>query len=249
MRAEIVHFGPGIQQQYKEERFIFTVYQESGMIRIIRDNFLGFALYGIILLSGLLLVAAVPRLELHVLLNNCHTNLLDHFFRLLTFLGDGWFAVIFSMLFIFIRFRYSFMLIGSFIVSGLIAQLLKRILFSDVLRPAAYLDQMPGLELVPGIDLHHTLAFPSGHTTTAFAVLLLTGLIINKKYTVSGFVLLAWLAGLSRVYLSQHFLIDVLGGSLLGVLSALFFYWYFRKFKFAWIDRSLISIIKQNTYK
>jgi membrane-associated phospholipid phosphatase len=249
LRAGSVHDGPGIQHQNQEERFIFAVYQESGMIRIIRDNLLVFVLYAILLISGLLLVAAVPRLELHLLLNSGHTKLLDSFFRLLTFLGDGWFAVIFSILFLFIQFRYFFMLILSFCVSGLMAQFLKRVVFPDILRPSAYLDQMPGLELVPGIDLHHTLAFPSGHTTTAFAVLLLTGFIINKKYTLFGLMLLAWLAGISRVYLSQHFLIDVLGGSLLGLFSALFFYWYFRKFKSAWMDRSLTGIIRRNTYK
>ena len=219
------------------------------MIRIIRDNPLGFVLYAILLLGGLLLVAAVPRLELHVLLNSGHTRSLDTFFRMLTFLGNGWFAVIFSLLFLFIRFRYFFMLIGSFCVSGLLAQFLKRVVFPDILRPAALLDQMPGLALVPGIDLHHTLSFPSGHTTTAFAVLILTGFIINKKYAVFGLMLIAWLAGISRVYLSQHFLIDVLGGSMLGVFSALFFYWYFRKFNVAWIDRSLAGIIRRNTYK
>ena len=205
-------------------------------------------LYATLLLSGSLLIAAVPRLELHVLLNSGHTRSLDTFFRLLTFLGNGWFAVIFSLFFLFIRFRYFFMLIGSFCVSGLMAQFLKRVVFPEILRPAAFLDQMPGLALVPGIDLHHTLSFPSGHTTTAFAVLLLTGFIIHKKYAVFGMMLLAWLASLSRVYLSQHFLIDVLGGSLLGVFSALFFYWYFRKFKTTWIDRSLTGIIKRNTY-
>ena len=234
---------------HQEEKSIFAVYRESGMIRIIRDYRLGFILYAILLLTGLLLVAAVPGLELHVLLNSGHTKSLDTFFRLLTFLGNGWFAVIFSMLFLFIRFRYFFMLILSFCVSGLMAQFLKRVVFPDVLRPAAYLNQMPGLDLVSGIDLHHTLAFPSGHTITAFAVLLLAGFIINKKYAVFGLMLVAWLAGISRVYLSQHFLVDVLGGSILGVLSALFFYWYFRKFESAWIDRSLTGLIRRITYK
>ena len=248
MRAGYIHYGPGIQQENQEERFIFVVYQASDMIRIIRDNPLGFGLYAILFIGGLLLLAALPRLELHVLLNSNHSKSLSSFFRLLTFLGNGWFAVIFSMLFLFIRFRYFFMLILSYCVSGLMAQFLKRVVFPDILRPAAYLDQMPGLELVPGIDLHHTLAFPSGHTTTAFAVLLLTGFIIQKKYAVFSLMLLAWLVGLSRVYLSQHFLIDVLGGSLLGVFSALFFYWYFRKFKSAWMDRSLTGKIRPNTY-
>jgi membrane-associated phospholipid phosphatase len=219
------------------------------MIRIIREYGLGFSGYGILLLSGVLLVAAIPRLELHVLMNSGHTPSLDILFRMLTFLGNGWFAVIFSILFLFVRFRYFFMLIGSYCVSGLLAQFLKRIVFPDVMRPAAFLDQMPGLELVPGIDLHYTLAFPSGHTTTAFALLILAGFIIRKKYALSGLMLLAWMAGFSRVYLSQHFLLDVLGGSLLGVFSALFFYWYFRKFEVAWMDRSLIGILRQNTYK
>jgi membrane-associated phospholipid phosphatase len=219
------------------------------MIRIIRDYMLGFSGYAILLLSGVLLVSIVPRLELHVWMNSGHTPSLNNLFRMLTMLGNGWFAVIFSILFIFVRFRYFFMLIGSFCVSGLLAQFLKRIVFPDFMRPAAFLDQMPGLELVPGIDLHHTLAFPSGHTTTAFAVLILAGFIINRKYAVYGLMFLACLAGISRVYLSQHFLLDVLGGSLLGVFSALFFYWYFRKFKVAWMDRSLIGILRQNTYK
>ncbi len=244
-----VHSGPGIQQQIQEEKFIFAVISSVFMIRIIRDYHLGFILYAILLLAGLLLVASYPGLELHVLLNSYHTKSLDIFFRLFTFLGNGWFAIILSLLFLFIRFRYFIMLILSYCVSGMMAQFLKRVVFPDVLRPAAYLDQMSGLELVPGIDLHHTLSFPSGHTTTAFAVLLLAGFITKKKYAVFCLMLIAWLAGISRVYLSQHFLIDVLAGSMLGVFSALFFYWYFRKFKSAWIDRSLTSAIKMNTYK
>jgi membrane-associated phospholipid phosphatase len=248
LRAVYRCYGHGIEKENQEERFIFVVHQASDMTRIFKDYWLGFILYVTLLLSGLLLLAVLPRLELHVLLNGHHSRSLDSFFRMLTFLGNGWFAVIYSMLFLFIRFRYFFMLIASYCVSGLIAQFLKRIVFPEILRPAAYLDQMPGLKLVPGVDLHHTLAFPSGHTTTAFAILLLTGFIIHRKYAVFGLMLLAWLAGISRIYLSQHFLIDVLGGSLLGVFSALFFYWYFRKFKTTWIDRSLTGIIKRNTY-
>jgi membrane-associated phospholipid phosphatase len=218
------------------------------MIRIIKDYNPGFILFAILLLTGLLLVASVPRMDLHVLLNSYHTKSLDTFFRMFTFLGNGWFALIFSMLFLFARFRYFIMLILSYCISGLMAQFLKRVVFPDVLRPGAYLDQMPGLDLVPGIDLHHTLSFPSGHTTTAFAVLVLAGFITQKKYALFWLMLIAWLAGISRVYLSQHFLIDVLGGSLLGVFSALFFYWYFRKFKSAWIDRSLTGVFRKNTY-
>ena len=218
------------------------------MIRLIRDFRLGFLLYASLLLTGILLVAFVARLELHVLLNSEHTRWLDRLFRMMTWLGNGWFAVIFSLLFLLVRFRYFFMLIFSYIVSGLMVQFLKRVLFPAVLRPAAYLDQMPGLQLVPGIDLHHTLGFPSGHTATAFAILVMAGFICNRKSVMFFLMMVAWLAGMSRVYLSQHFLADVLAGSLLGVLSALFFYWYFRKFKSAWMDRSLTGVIGIKTF-
>jgi membrane-associated phospholipid phosphatase len=98
---------------------------------------------------------------------------------------------------------------------------------------------MPGLDLVEGVGLHGTLSFPSGHTTTAFAVLILAGLIVQNRTLFFASVLLAWAVALSRVYLSQHFLADVLAGSILGILSALFFYWYFHRFKNTWLDISL----------
>ena len=217
------------------------------MFRLIREYSLGFLLFFIWLLTGLLLSAAVPSMELHLLLNHHHTPFLDTFFRLLTGLGNGWFAVALSLLFLFVRYRYFMMLILSFSVSGLAAQFLKRVVFPEMKRPAAFLDQMPGLELVPGVELHHTLAFPSGHTTTAFAMLLLLGFILRKRAAVFGLMLVAMMAGFSRIYLSQHFLADVMGGSLLGVFSALFFYWYFRRFKSAWLDRSLTGNLRRNT--
>jgi membrane-associated phospholipid phosphatase len=217
------------------------------MIRIIREYSLSFVLYAGFLLMGSLLLASVPKLELHVLLNSWHSTCSDTFFRFFTWLGNGWFAVVFSLLFLLVRFRYFLMLVLSFLVSGGLAQFLKRLVFPGALRPAAYLDQMPELDLVAGVDLHHALGFPSGHTTTAFAVLVLTGFLINREYAVFIGMLAAILAGLSRVYLSQHFLIDVLAGSLLGVFSALFFYWYFRNFKSAWMDQSLIGVLRKKT--
>ncbi len=78
------------------------------------------------------------------------TSFQDVLFKTLTWLGDGWFAVIFSLVFLFIRYRYFFMLILSFSISGLLVQFFKRIVFPGALRPDAFLEQMPGLETVSG---------------------------------------------------------------------------------------------------
>jgi membrane-associated phospholipid phosphatase len=48
--------------------------------------------------------------------------------------------------------------------------------------------------------------------------------ISNKFYYKSIWLLLAILAGISRIYLSQHFFEDVIGGSLIGFVIAVFAY-------------------------
>ncbi|MDP4276824.1 MAG: phosphatase PAP2 family protein, partial [Bacteroidota bacterium] len=56
-----------------------------------------------------------------------------------------------------------------------------------------------------------------------------------------GCLLLACLVGYSRLYLLQHFLTDVVAGSLIGMVSAAFCYWWFTSSfsnKAVWMDKS-----------
>lgn len=224
-----------------ESRITIPVNQNT-MIALIRKYPLGFLLYALILAAGTVLVISIPHTDLHLLLNRSHTPFQDTLFRTVTWLGDGWFALGFSLVFLLVRFRYSLMLILSWASSGLLVQLLKRLAFPDASRPVEWLDRMPGLQTVPGVDLFHHYSFPSGHAATAFAVLLLAGFILRSRPVFFLAMMLAWCAAFSRVYLSQHFLVDVLAGSFLGVLSALFFYWYFQKRKTPWLDGSLRNL-------
>jgi membrane-associated phospholipid phosphatase len=193
------------------------------------------------LAAGITLVLSIPKPELHLFLNSAHGPASDGFFRVITFLGDGWFALVFSLVFVFYRWRYFLMMILSFSISGRLGQLLKRLVFPGAGRPLAFLEEMQGLALVEGVELHTSLSFPSGHTTTAFAVLVLAGLISRRRILVFTSILLACLVAYSRVYLSQHFLSDVLAGSVAGILSALFFYWYFRRLEAPWLDKKLFN--------
>lgn len=205
-----------------------------------------FMLYGLLLLTGVILSASVPKTELHLMMNGNHTGFGDTFFKIITLLGDGWFAIGLTGVCLLYRLRYSFMLLLSYGISGILIQILKRTAFNGTLRPASYLDQMPGLELVDGVHLHQYLSFPSGHTTAAFAVLLLAGMILKSRSAVMAGLILACFVALSRVYLSQHFLVDVLAGSVIGTFSALFFYWYFQKFKSSWIDLPLTAVFRKD---
>ena len=68
--------------------------------------------------------------------------------------------------------------------------------------------------------MHYAYSFPSGHSTTAFALFFIFGFFVkNKKWQILFFIL-ALSTAISRMYLLQHFFIDVYFGSILGVLIA-----------------------------
>ncbi|HWA83360.1 MAG TPA: phosphatase PAP2 family protein, partial [Fimbriimonadaceae bacterium] len=70
-------------------------------------------------------------------------------------------------------------------------------------------------------------SFPSGHTTTAFAIAFLLFLMTRKKECAwVGQVALGWavLVGVSRVYRGVHWPTDVIGGAFAGLFSACLIY-------------------------
>jgi len=158
---------------------------------------------------------------------NQHGNeLLDVFFKSITYLGDGLFALfIILLLFIFSpKIKYGFYGVIAFIITATITQVLKRVFFSESLRPSLeyYREFRAELwRLIDGVELLGNNSFPSGHSTSAFSVFCLLALIVKKKYWGFGFFILAFFAAFSRVYLSQHFLEDILVGSFIGCLGTL----------------------------
>lgn len=78
--------------------------------------------------------------------------------------------------------------------------------------------------ILPALPDHYVVtgfnSFPSGHTFSAFAVFTYLALTSRSPAVRLSCVLLATLGGLSRVYLCQHFLEDVLCGAALGTTLA-----------------------------
>jgi len=75
-----------------------------------------------------------------------------------------------------------------------------------------------------GVDwLPHSLAFPSGHSANSLTAFLLTATMLvepaRRGPWIAGALLLAFLVGLSRIYLGVHWPSDVLGGWALGLLA------------------------------
>lgn len=73
------------------------------------------------------------------------------------------------------------------------------------------------------------LSFPSGQATNAFAVILFYSLIFRRRqFTIFGFSL-ATLIGLNRIYLGDHYPLDVAAGIPLGLLCGWVSYQFYRQ--------------------
>ncbi|WP_421944227.1 phosphatase PAP2 family protein [Pedobacter sp.] len=161
-----------------------------------------------------------------MLLNIYHTKFLDIFFRIITNLGDGILCIAFGIvLFLFKRKKKATTLLLAYSSSSILAQVAKRVF--DLPRPRLLLEQMnvQYLNFVPDVDVHNYHSFPSGHTTSAFALATVLVLIYKKRKFSLPCILLAILVGYSRIYLAQHFPIDVFFGIILGVFCALISYY------------------------
>ena len=77
-------------------------------------------------------------------------------------------------------------------------------------------------ELVELVKIPHSYSFPSGHTVSAMAVAF-TIVLQHKKLGIVALVM-AFLMGLSRLYVGVHFPTDVYGGIIVGALIALAVY-------------------------
>jgi len=214
------------------------------MLRLIKKNIPFLTLYIVILIAGSITVLLYSKTDIHLTISNLHSPFLDKFFKYITHLGSGITAGIVAVFLLFVRLRYSIILSVSAVSSGVVVQLLKRLLFSGCERPVVYFRGIDELYYVPGIDLHTHFSFPSGHSVTAFIIFGLIAFISDREPIKISALLLSFIVSYSRVYLSQHFLVDILAGSFLGMITILFFYWYFHTLKGTWINKPVQSFFR-----
>ncbi|MFI0490795.1 phosphatase PAP2 family protein [Flavobacterium sp.] len=197
-------------------------------------------------LLGLLVYGKKP---LHLFVNQFHSPFWDTFFKYFTNVGDGLFAglILFILLF-FINIRNVFIGLATFLISGFISQLIKKVAYFDELRPSKSFGPNE-LHYVPGELLHFYNSFPSGHSTTAFAMFMFLAYLFKNKYLQITFAIIACLVGYSRVYLSQHFFVDVTCGGIIGMTSFICSYFIFIGVKINWFDKTILSLFRQTNQK
>lgn len=191
------------------------------MVALLRKNWSFFLLYFLFLLIGGILQLQYSQAEIFLYINAGYQTWSDYLFRYLTHVGDGLFYAAVILLLLFVRYQYALTALAAFLLSSLVAQLLKRLAFAEALRPKAFFEKSGQvLHWVEGVDVHLYNSFPSGHATTAFSVFCLLSLLAAPKRWGWVWLVPALLAAYSRVYLGQHFFGDIFAGSIIGVSSS-----------------------------
>lgn len=189
------------------------------------------------LLIGCLFLVIAEKVDGHLYINSANTPFFDFFFKYFTHVGGGTFVVVGSVILTVLfwkRYQFAVALLATlnlFLVAAS-TQFLKHVIFPDASRPIKFIGA-DFLHKVPGVELHTSNSFPSGHTAAGFAFFALVTFLYGKnKWIQLLCVLGAILVGLSRIYLSQHFLEDAVLGGAMGLGCFLLSYAIVKNLKF-----------------
>jgi len=167
----------------------------------------------------LLLSYYIGRNEFFLLLNTDLGPAADFFFKYFTYVGDGLWWIVWLLLFLRKRRQLLPLLFSSFVLTTLFIQVCKHVILPDVYRPVLAIEAQEKVHYVTGVIVHTTHGFPSGHTATAFTFLLLVSLLVQRALPITIAGVAALLVGYSRVYLGQHFPLDVGAGMIVASCS------------------------------
>jgi membrane-associated phospholipid phosphatase len=191
--------------------------------------------WGFLFFLGILFLAIFNNSNFSIIVNASHNNFLDQLFKYITYFGDGRFVFLIALICLFIDKKNGTSILISLIINSIFIQFLKRVVFSDQFRPSFYFKNLiedGSWNIIDGVELYEKFSFPSGHTASVFCLCISICIFIKKKHYQFLLVILAYIVGFSRIYLSQHFLVDVLAGALIGSLIPLFTYKYIKPLLF-----------------
>jgi len=189
------------------------------------------------------LVIFCDKASLHLWMASHYTEAGDVFFKYYTEVGGNIPFFVIAVL-LFYKYRIAFIMLATQLSTGLVVQLMKRIWNEP--RPVKYFaENFPKIELhkIAGAHLYSHNSFPSGHTTAAFAFFLVLVFFTEKRWLHFIYFILAVLVGFSRVYLSQHFMLDLLVGSVVGVSITAILFLYIENKPMKWADGSLRDVV------
>ena len=143
----------------------------------------------------------------------------DKVFEYSSYLAEGWIWIPYFIVLVGLYKKDKAFILMNFLISTLLTQFAKNFIFTTAMRPMASGLDATQIHTVPGVEIHTFNSFPSGHTATAFTLFILTTYLFPNKYVLSIGIVYAIVCGYSRVYLAQHFPLDLAGGIFVALLT------------------------------
>jgi membrane-associated phospholipid phosphatase len=177
-------------------------------------------LLALLLIPSGILICIESQEQSFLHLNQFHNGFMDFCFLRLTYLGDGLFSIFVAaaIMAVWRDKQLALEILLAFLISGILAQIIKHAVGAP--RPKVLLNPATYHYFFAGITNSGWNSFPSGHTTSIFALATILVLHLRNALATIGLFLMAVLVGFSRIYLGQHFLIDVFAGAILGIVTA-----------------------------
>ncbi len=202
-------------------------------------------LWFLFMIVGFFVVLLTNKGEIILWVNVHRTPFLSILFKYGTHLGDGLMFLPALIGLLFVNFNDSIKLVSVSLWTLIISQGLKKTIFLGWPRPTAYFTEEIHWQFVEGVKVAVRNTFPSGHSLAAFALFYFISTVINRKAFYILCFLLAILVACSRVYLLQHFFIDVYFGAMLGVLAVVIGDWMHNKI---WSDQLRANWSKRSIF-
>lgn len=153
---------------------------------------------------------------LNFIRDNLTNPFMDKFMTFITYLGDK--GLIWIIIGIILLVQKKYRKVGLVLLLGLLLNaILGEVIIKNIVQRPRVFNTYPDIHLI--IKGPSSYSFPSGHTASSFvAAGILSYYIKDIKYIIYAF---ASLVAFSRLYLYVHYPTDIIGGIILGTVSAM----------------------------
>ncbi|WP_029489177.1 phosphatase PAP2 family protein [Ochrovirga pacifica] len=201
--------------------------------------FLGVLLLGVYFLS-------FPKGEVVLIFNKMHSPVWNIVFTKLSSIGNA-LSVFFFLALVLWRYqlKYLYFFVLAFALESLVIIVAKNVFFSYMPRPYLLFESqgiLDQIDFVEGVKINKRRSFPSGHTAYAFCMASFFALKLNKISASVAIAIFAAFVGMSRMYLVQHFFVDVFTGAIVGIVTTAIAYYLVFNTEKKWYSRRIFSV-------
>ncbi|HBL78122.1 MAG: hypothetical protein A2W90_13630 [Bacteroidetes bacterium GWF2_42_66] len=228
----------------------YRYFQKMNLKQLLRNKGLRLFLifYALFFIVGALIILLTKRGDVVLLVNRYSRIEWDPIVEFLTNVGLGSYMALVATLLAFYKLRHAATGLLNLLLIGIFTNILKELFKGTFTRPLHYFLYDDFTRFIYITDINYFSTFPSGHSMTIFGMLAFFAFLINRRTVSAILFVLAVLIGFSRIYLLQHFFVDVYVGAFFGICSLLTTLWVTENrlhfLKRGIFDRSLQNNIK-----